>query len=471
MLSACQVDASVVFAYTHQMQYIMAKITHLPLSVEFQKQCGITHWYQLFPTEIGQLLKKEIEARNHGALEVLEEARSYLKYQNKNKIYTETNGYTKDNITIDVDCDNLDAFNISDGSWDDSDDLLYYTLQKESINDAYEIYCGAGFTFIDFCKINKGFEILNKDSISMRIGSCVCFDYKQIAYSIFVDIWNIDTIFKYLFSSGSFVSSFYQIVRAKQTFNWIAEKVKECIGDINSTIGCSKERWHTLMTSETALDENHSHWAKQITSIVSEIEFVLFQSGCSLFDKEEKIISDFPLPEEYTVVPDLTFWYSLFEHLQSSVFNSEQECDLFIIKWEGDKAPPLYYGGKQTFRHWNYGLWARSQYEEIIAQEIEKRHADIQWYLMNPGGRFTVKGERRSVEPDFVVFCDGKVGILEIDGFFHENEKSQKQDKLRDLAFSCNEIIVKRCTPNDVLQNPEQIINDLIASLQGNRPQ
>jgi hypothetical protein len=68
-----------------------------------------------------------------------------------------------------------------------------------------------------------------------------------------------------------------------------------------------------------------------------------------------------------------------------------------------------------TPREWN-GLWFRSYTEQQIAQALDRANV---FFVPNPTARLGVTQDHRVTrEPDFLVVCDGKVGILEVNGPF-----------------------------------------------------
>lgn len=123
------------------------------------------------------------------------------------------------------------------------------------------------------------------------------------------------------------------------------------------------------------------------------------------------------------------------------------------------KHTPPVYGEDSEFTQWN-GLYFRSKPELSIAKELENRGIS---FLANAGGRFTLNGGRVTREPDFFVFINGVVAILEVDGaWFHP---SAAKDHERDRIFQKLGIQVRRFPAEDCTKRPHWVVEEFLSSV------
>ncbi|HEU0001745.1 MAG TPA: DUF559 domain-containing protein [Ktedonobacteraceae bacterium] len=110
---------------------------------------------------------------------------------------------------------------------------------------------------------------------------------------------------------------------------------------------------------------------------------------------------------------------------------------------------------------WEY-LFFRSTYEIAIAKVLSEY--DL-LFLPNCMARFGKEGLNR--EADFLVCCDGKWGILEVDGEpYHENAA---KDHDRDRLFQSHGIrVTQRYTVQRCTENPRGVVQEFLGLLKKN---
>ncbi|XHX80441.1 MAG: cold shock domain-containing protein [Stenomitos frigidus ULC029] len=108
---------------------------------------------------------------------------------------------------------------------------------------------------------------------------------------------------------------------------------------------------------------------------------------------------------------------------------------------------------------WN-GLKMRSKAEIKIAEELEKSGV---LFLPNCKARLSTPGI--NLEPDFIVCCEGKWGILEVDGPHHTIEARVDEQK-RERHFKHYRIfIVERFTADYCLSRPDKVVEEFLKLL------
>lgn len=122
----------------------------------------------------------------------------------------------------------------------------------------------------------------------------------------------------------------------------------------------------------------------------------------------------------------------------------------------------------QAIDYWNSGVivWEdmrfRSTEELMIAKELDKVGV---LFMPNCKARCGLNENRHSIEPDFVIFSEGRLGILEIDGTQHSGYAAKDHDKDRNLFLSGAKTVqrysAKRCrdNPQEVVREFMQILN------------
>jgi hypothetical protein len=113
------------------------------------------------------------------------------------------------------------------------------------------------------------------------------------------------------------------------------------------------------------------------------------------------------------------------------------------------------------------GMRFRSKVERRVARALERANAA---FFPNPRGRLGVAPDfRDSREPDFIVLCEGKLGILEVDGDdFHPPERASA-DHARDRLFRSHGIrVVERFNATDCWEDPDRTVAEFLQLLRLN---
>ncbi|MEZ4667623.1 MAG: DUF559 domain-containing protein [Anaerolineae bacterium] len=109
-----------------------------------------------------------------------------------------------------------------------------------------------------------------------------------------------------------------------------------------------------------------------------------------------------------------------------------------------------------------HGLTLRSQSEVKVAKELERRGT---MFLAGVRIRLNAENHRQTREVDFLVFYEGKWGILEVDGPHHEH--STQADAWRDLCFREQGIPVFRFPADLCHSKPAAVVDDFFTDLSG----
>ncbi|MBW4692452.1 MAG: DUF559 domain-containing protein [Lyngbya sp. HA4199-MV5] len=106
------------------------------------------------------------------------------------------------------------------------------------------------------------------------------------------------------------------------------------------------------------------------------------------------------------------------------------------------------------------GFKLRSKAEIKIAEELER--ADV---IFLPNCKVRLSDQKINLEPDFIVCCDGKWGILEVDGPHHTAE-TRVAEQERERHFKRHRIfIVERFTADSCLSNPDKVVREFLELL------
>lgn len=107
------------------------------------------------------------------------------------------------------------------------------------------------------------------------------------------------------------------------------------------------------------------------------------------------------------------------------------------------------------------GMIFRSNSEIKIAKALD--HAGI-LFLPPTKARMTHGKERESREIDFVIFHEGRWGILEVDGpFHHSGADAQRDETLRRNGIT----VIERFTSDECYDNPAGVVRAFLARLGG----
>jgi hypothetical protein len=113
---------------------------------------------------------------------------------------------------------------------------------------------------------------------------------------------------------------------------------------------------------------------------------------------------------------------------------------------------------------WN-GMWFRSRSEQRVAEALEAANV---LFAPNPSVRAGITPDhRQSFEPDFLVFCDHKLGVLEVDGPWHHGRAAD--DAERDRRFKEHGVrVVERYPAERCYSMPGDVVADFIRLLRLN---
>ena len=120
--------------------------------------------------------------------------------------------------------------------------------------------------------------------------------------------------------------------------------------------------------------------------------------------------------------------------------------------------------GQNAKLDWN-GLFFRSEAEIRIAKAL-----DLKGIMFFPNSRCRLtnrKGHKDVIEVDFLVFFQGKVGILEVDG--KEYHLSAASDHKRDRLFQRQGLLVSRFTGEECLNHPDLVVDEFCELLISSR--
>lgn len=118
--------------------------------------------------------------------------------------------------------------------------------------------------------------------------------------------------------------------------------------------------------------------------------------------------------------------------------------------------------GAEHPREWNR-LYFRSETEIRIARTLEEKKA---LFFPNCVARTSTPSGRTNLEPDFLVYYDGKWGILEVDGPHHTGKAATDHD--RDRVFRSQGIKVERYDAKRCYSRPDEVVEDFMKILKAN---
>lgn len=110
------------------------------------------------------------------------------------------------------------------------------------------------------------------------------------------------------------------------------------------------------------------------------------------------------------------------------------------------------------------GLRFRSNPEVQIAKALEQ-YADVAFFP-NCKGRLNTPNGKRNLEPDFLIFYQGKAGILEVDGPFHTSERRVEEQE-RERYFRNHGIrVVERFDAKRCQQEPHLVVKEFLQMME-----
>lgn len=104
------------------------------------------------------------------------------------------------------------------------------------------------------------------------------------------------------------------------------------------------------------------------------------------------------------------------------------------------------------------GLNYRSPAEVKIAAALEKRGV---LFFANARCRIATRHKQTETkEADFLVFCQGRARILEVDG--KEFHQDQEKDYKRDRMFDRQGLVTTRFSARECLDNPDEVVEEFL---------
>ena len=129
--------------------------------------------------------------------------------------------------------------------------------------------------------------------------------------------------------------------------------------------------------------------------------------------------------------------------------------------------------GENYSREWG-GLYLRSEVELRIAKALNETGV---LFFANARGRVGLQETIVSnnqltgrVEADFMIFCQGKCLILEVDGQHHAEAGQVLRDYARDRVLLRSGVPTVRFTAQDCFERPQAVVSELLSILMPNVP-
>ena len=108
---------------------------------------------------------------------------------------------------------------------------------------------------------------------------------------------------------------------------------------------------------------------------------------------------------------------------------------------------------KERIYHWN-DLRFHSQEQVKIAEALDRTNT---LFFPNSKARLTTPAGRQNQEPDFLIFHQGKWGILEI--WHPDTEKDETRDR---IFASAGISIIHYCDANRCREEPDRIVQEFL---------
>ncbi|MCU0547236.1 MAG: pentapeptide repeat-containing protein [Oscillatoriaceae cyanobacterium Prado104] len=139
--------------------------------------------------------------------------------------------------------------------------------------------------------------------------------------------------------------------------------------------------------------------------------------------------------------------------LQGAIISDYNTVSHEIIKAEDAHNQGILSNIKERIYHWN-DLRFRCEEEVKIAEALDRTST---LFFPNSKARLTTPAGRQNQEPDFLIFHQGKWGILEI--LHPDTEK----DETRDRLFASHGIsIIHYCDANRCSEEPDRIVREFL---------
>jgi hypothetical protein len=170
-------------------------------------------------------------------------------------------------------------------------------------------------------------------------------------------------------------------------------------------------------------------------------------------------------------VPDDDEFFGSLEVVQASyyaIFNYLKNTRIPDLEWLGvEGAPPEQVArdlrdADVSPREWN-GVWLRSYSERCIAEALDRANV---FFVANATARLGITQDHRTnSEPDFLVVCDGKTGILEVNGPQHTADADHERAR---LLKQHGIAVVEPFTANECRERPDAVVEEFLRLLRLN---
>ena len=139
--------------------------------------------------------------------------------------------------------------------------------------------------------------------------------------------------------------------------------------------------------------------------------------------------------------------------LNKSIVTEDKTASDEIIKAEDADNPGILSTIKERIYHWN-DLRFHCEEQVKIAEALDRTNT---LFFPNSKARLTTPAGRQNQEPDFLIFHQGKWGILEI------SHSDTEKDETRDRLFASHGIsIIHYCDANRCTEEPDRIVREFL---------
>ena len=136
--------------------------------------------------------------------------------------------------------------------------------------------------------------------------------------------------------------------------------------------------------------------------------------------------------------------------------NTESDSGKEKIEDENENNQGIESNREEGIYHWN-DLRFHSQEQVKIAEALDRTNT---LFFPNSKARLTTPAGRQNQEPDFLIFHQGKWGILEI------SHPDTEKDETRDRLFASHGIsIIHYCDANRCREEPDRIVQEFLEIL------
>jgi hypothetical protein len=189
-----------------------------------------------------------------------------------------------------------------------------------------------------------------------------------------------------------------------------------------------------------------------------------------LNEPDNEIVEDITNAFSYVVELDTDYERNKSEIHKSKLYLELDFKDFTSQNWRQEARELLNSMSKysnQAIDYWNSGvmIWQelrfRSTEEIMIAEALEKAGV---MFLPNCKARCGDPGKRQSIEADFLIYYQGKLGVLEIDGSQHAGQLAKEQE--RDRIFQHSGVTtVQRYTAQEVRKDTSRVVSEFLRLL------